>query len=115
MEGKATFTCNGVGYEFDFGTLSVSEAMVLKNTAGLGVLEWHESLSQMDAEAVRALVWIAAKRSGTPIEGKYSEFDFDLLALAQSLEVESDAADPTVAAPNRAARRSTKKSSSTPR
>ncbi len=114
MEGKATFTCNGVGYEFDFGTLSVSEAMVLKSIAGLGVLEWHESLAQMDAEAVRALVWIAARRAGAPIAGKYSEFDFDLLALAQSLEFGADAADPTVAA-NRAARRSTKKSSSTPR
>ena len=109
----AKFSIDGEQYEFDMAKLSLFEAKELEAKSGMNVLEWQKALSEMSAEAVAALAWLAARRMGKPFACKYSELDFDLLAMGQSLELESDEPDPTKAA-NRAARRSTKKSSPTP-
>lgn len=113
MSQIAKFTLDGTVFEFDMATMRNLEAIELEAKSGMTVIEWQQALGEMRAEAVRALVWMAGKRMGYDFGCKYSELDFDLMALANSLEVEGDAPDPTPAA-NRAARRSAKKSSPTP-
>ena len=88
------FTQGGTQYGFDPDTITVFEAIELKKLTGYTVPAWSEAMGVMDAEAFRALVWFARKRAGDLPPGRYSEFDFPLLEVANSFEVDDDEADP---------------------
>lgn len=93
------FIQDGTKYAFDPDTIRTVEAIELKKMTGYTVVQWSEALGEMDAEAFRALVWLARKRAGDTPEGRYSDFDFPLIEVAQSFEVDEEPeADPTPAA-----------------
>ena len=93
------FTQDGNKYAFDPDTITTLEAIELKKMTGYTVPAWSEAMGEMDAEAFRALVWLARKRAGDTPPGRYSDFDFPLVEVAQSFEVdEEDEQDPTPAA-----------------
>jgi hypothetical protein len=87
------FTQDDKPYEFDIDTITTLEAIELKKLTGLTVQKWAEGLEVVDAESFRAFVWFARKRAGDLPPGKYSEFDFPLLQVAATFDVEDDEAD----------------------
>lgn len=93
------FTQDGTKYAFDPDTITTLEAIELKKLTGYTVATWAEAMGQMDAEAFRALVWLARGpiRANDRPDCRYSEFDFPLLEVAESFEVDEDEPDPTPA------------------
>lgn len=106
------FTLDGEQYEFDNGKLMTSEAIEVKKLTGLTMQQWSEAMQSTDPEAFKVMVWLTLGRVDARPEGvKYSQFDFDLMAVLSSAtsDIPEDAvADPTRAASNRASRRKSK-------
>lgn len=76
------FTVDGQTYDWDDDHVLNTEAIALKKSAGITVLELMEGVSEFDAEAVTAMVWLAKRRAGeTEPDGKpllYSALEFDM-------------------------------------
>lgn len=86
-----TMTLDGVDRELDLGTLMISEAREMKRLIGYGSNEaFLNDLKALDPEAVAFAWWLANKRAGTPIEGKFSDLDFDLEALRARASVSDE-------------------------
>lgn len=54
----------GEKYEFDQGSMPVGEARLIKERTGMGFAKWAEGVSEMDPDAICALVYLAKKRAG---------------------------------------------------
>ena len=94
------FVQDGTQYTFNPDKITTLQAIELKKLTGLTVMQWSEAMGTLDAEAFRALVWLARKQAGDLPEGRYSDFDFPFLEVANTFEVEGedDDEDPTPAA-----------------
>lgn len=95
---KAQFVQDGKTYAWDVDDITTMQAIELKKMTGWTVPEWMQGLQSGDAEAFRAFVWLARKVAGDQPEGRYSDFDFPLIPLMDSFEVDEQP-DPTRAAP----------------
>ena len=81
-----TFHLDGVSKDFDLGTLLVSEARDMKKMIGLAsTADLLEALQNEDPDATAFAWWLANKRAGTPLEGKFLDLDFNLNGLLVSV------------------------------
>jgi hypothetical protein len=95
-------TVDGQVYEFDQGTLLVSEAMDIQSKTvgtpghpnGLRLVAWQRGLNELDAFAVRALVYLLKKRAGENPD--WDTIEFNLAALEFDDEDEDE---PEIEAP----------------
>jgi hypothetical protein len=78
------FTVDGVKYEMDQKRLRNTEAIALQKVTGMTVVQFYDALSESDATAVTALVWLVKQRAGEQV--RFSDLDFDLLEVMTSLE-----------------------------
>lgn len=101
-----TFEWEGETYPFDPVRLMGSQVKLMQSRTGYTYEKYMEGCATADAEAIGFYLWLTL---GQP--GKYSDFDYDYFALVTSIK-EGQKSDPTEP-PNRAARRSKKKSAST--
>lgn len=85
------FALDGVKYEYDEHKLLNIEAIALQKVTGLRVTEFAEALEQGDAGALTAVVWIAKRRAGEDV--KFSELEFDLMEMMESMEQDEDGGD----------------------
>jgi hypothetical protein len=77
-------TVDGQVYDYDPTRLMLTEAIEVQEKTGLNLKRWQAGLEQMDAFAVKALVYLLKKRAGeTP---DWATLDFDLAGL----EIEDD-------------------------
>lgn len=63
----------GEKYEFDQGSMPVGEARLIKERTGMGFAAWAAGVSDMDPDAIVALVFLAKKRAGEA--PRWSQFD----------------------------------------
>ena len=96
------FQYEGEPYTFNPGRMSVLEGIEMEKLTGLTYQDWAASLEQFKAESVRFLVWLALGRAGKRPDCKYREFDFDMLGVLSTFDVEgaepdeeSEPVDPT--------------------
>jgi hypothetical protein len=72
-------TVDGQVYEYDPSRLMLTEAIEVQEKTGLNLKRWQAGLEEMDAFAVKALVYLLKKRAGeTP---DWATLDFDLASL----------------------------------
>lgn len=87
-----TMTLDGVDRELDLGSLMISEAREMKRLIGYGSAEtFLRELTALDPDAVAFSWWLANKRAGTPLAGKFADLDFDLEALGARASLSDDA------------------------
>lgn len=55
---------DGQDYEYDENRLMLTEAMEIQEKTGLNLKRWQAGLSEMDAYAVKALLYLLKKRAG---------------------------------------------------
>lgn len=80
-------------YDLAEDHLSIGEARAVKRETGMGVAEWSLSLRAMDPDALAAMVWVATRRAGEPMD--WSEIDeLDMADLAESIAAEAVAEKP---------------------
>lgn len=103
------FSLNGTSYDYDDTQMSVKEARLIKQHAGMGLRSWALGLQDMDVDALVALVFIAKRRAGEAIRWQ----DLDNINVNDITIVEDEAVsdeDPEeavdVAPPVKAPRRS---------
>lgn len=83
------FVIDGEKYEFDMNSLMRSEVNAVKKATGFaGMAEWAERLQANDEDARDAMIWIAVKRSQPDL--KFSDLDYNIVAFAESLEVDEE-------------------------
>lgn len=70
---------DGQDYDYDAGKLLLSEAMLIQNKTGLKLQAWQAGLQEMDAYAVKALVFLLKLRAKESPD--WDSLDFDLGAL----------------------------------
>lgn len=89
-----TMSLDGDDRDLDLGSLLISEAREMKRLIGYGSAEtFREELGNLDPDAVAFAWWLANKRAGTPLPGKFADLDFDLEALrARATLTDVDAA-----------------------
>lgn len=73
--------------------LMLDEADALMQWTGLAWGKWLAAAQRNDPDALRFLYWLARKRAGKPIEGKFSEINFWLHALTVDLVDRGDFGD----------------------
>lgn len=92
----------GQSYPFDQGAIKMSQAKVIKQFTGLGLVSWEKSLEEADPDALVALVWVALDQND--IKTDITSLDFTMDDLATLVVVDpapvTDAEVPTVAAPD---------------
>lgn len=87
-----------VKYEFDDDRLLNTEAIALKKATGFNVRQFWEAFNDADPVAWTGMVWLARRRAGEP-DLRFSDVEFDLATLNETLVAESedepgDAGDP---------------------
>lgn len=82
------FTVDGEKFEFNEKKLRNTEAIALQKVTGMKVVEFYDALSESDANAVTALVWLVKRRAGDEV--RFTELDFDLFEVMGSLESDPD-------------------------
>lgn len=70
-------TVDGETYQVDDGRMLNTEAIALKKATGLAVQELWQGVTDFDAEALTALVWLARRRAGE-MALRYTAVEFDL-------------------------------------
>lgn len=70
---------DGVTYEYDPNRLLLSEAMDTQIKTGLKLQAWQRGLEEMDAFAVKALVYLLKRRAKE--DPDWDALDFDLASL----------------------------------
>lgn len=70
---------DGQTYDYDAGRLLLSEAMLIQNKTGMRLQAWQAGLQEMDAYAVKALVFLLKLRAKENPD--WDTLDFDLGAL----------------------------------
>jgi hypothetical protein len=82
--------------EFDvYVDLMLDEADVLasKTSAQYTWAEWLQAVDNREPDALRFMYWLARKRTGNPIDGKFSDISFWLHAFSTQLSDPGDFAD----------------------
>ena len=90
MSDGIMFKYADVPYEFDPTKLTVLEAIELKKVTGLTFMDWIGGLEKFEPESIRFMVWLSLSRAGARPEVRYSEFDFDMLEVVNTM-VDPDA------------------------
>lgn len=79
------FTVGETVYDWDDDHVLNTEAIALKKASGLTTMQLMEGISEFDAEALTAMVWLAKRRAGeTEADGKplrMGGLEFDLGGL----------------------------------
>lgn len=68
------------GEEYKLPTLMLAEARAIQKVTGYTVKRFFESLAEMDAEAITALIWVARKRGNPTL--RFDDVDGDLSTFA---------------------------------
>jgi hypothetical protein len=77
------FTYKGEVFEYDHLKMSTAEAEALKRYTGLTPREYFEGMANMDAAALRGMVWVALRRNGHGIQ--YKDIEFDVFEFAKNI------------------------------
>ena len=94
MSLQITMTLDDVERDLDLGSLLISEAREMKRCIGYGSTETFLSeLKALDPDAVAFAWWLANRRAGTPIAGKFADLDFDLEALRARASIAGEDAE----------------------
>jgi hypothetical protein len=75
-------TVDGSTYDYDANRLMVSEAMEIQEKTGLNLRRWNEGLQEMDARAVKGLIYLLKRRAGETVD--WASLDFDIGTLDMS-------------------------------
>ena len=88
MSQSITIHLDGVEREFDLSTLLISESRDMKRLIGITTrAAFLEGLTESDPDAIAFLWWLANKRAGTPLEGKFLDIDFDIEGMVITVPV----------------------------
>lgn len=72
-------TVDGTVYEYDPTRLMLTEAIEVQEKTGLNLKRWQLGLEEMDAFAIKALVYLLKKRAGESPD--WQRLDFDIAGL----------------------------------
>lgn len=87
------FTVNGKLYTYDAARLSVGEAIYIYDKTRLSVRSLMTALAEeMDARAIKAIVYLAMRRAGEKVD--FDTLDFDVFEVATSFEADVEIPDP---------------------
>lgn len=95
-------------YEYDDTQMSVKEARLIKQHAGMGLRSWALGLQDMDVDALVAMVFLAKRRAGEAIRWQdLDNMNINDISIVEDEQVvdgaEAEAVDaaPPVKAPRR--------------
>ena len=95
MSAVITIHLDGESREFDLSSLLISEARDMKRLIGYSDMRtFLDALDGNDPDAAAFAWWLVNKRAGTPLEGKFTDIDFNLQDLAFSVPAREDEAAP---------------------
>lgn len=78
------FDHDGRRYEFDQNKLDLTEAIIIKETTGLTIKDFQLGMESLDPFALRAMVWLARRRTG--VAGRLLDVTFDCMELILSVK-----------------------------
>ena len=96
--GRFFMRLDGVERIYDASDMTLGESFELKKLTGLTVPTFNAGFSQQDPECWRFAWYIANKRAGEPLEGRYSDIDFKWADLEFEPEYEAVEDEPVEAA-----------------
>jgi hypothetical protein len=82
-------------YEYDSTRLMLTEAIEIQEKTGLNLKRWQAALQELDAYAVKALVYLLKKRAGESPD--WAAMEFDLAGL--EIDDDDETPDPSEAEP----------------
>lgn len=90
---KLDMTVAGVTRRLDTDSILMSELRFLRRNTQYGShIEFIDGLQADDPDALVFAWWLASKRAGEPIEGRFDEIDFDLADVQFAVTEEEGAA-----------------------
>lgn len=93
MNQTIRLTLDGVTHDIDIYSAKIAEASECERLTGWTWPEWRDELGRSHSVAVAFLWWAAAKRAGTPLEGKFTDLNFDLNDLVVEFLDDDDDVD----------------------
>ena len=97
--GRFIFTLDDSGpIIYDPEDLTLGESFELKKLTGYTVPTFNQAFAAQDPEAWRFAWYIANKRHGTPLPGRYSDIDFKWADLEFEAELEAIEDEPVAPA-----------------
>lgn len=64
--------------ELDLGSMTIREGAECERLTGWTWDEWRVELAKGRATAVAFAWWLASKRAGEPVTGRFTDLDFDM-------------------------------------
>lgn len=87
---------DGFDYDYEPGSITVMEAIAIRNHTGKGVVDWGRSIGETDPESLQALMWLIKSRNGQPCA--MADLDFDIVKFMNAYAAGAAAEKPVVEA-----------------
>lgn len=86
-----TLTLDGESRDLALDSLLISEAREMKRLIGVASMgDFITGLQEADPDSIAFAWWLANRRAGTPLPGKFTDLDFDIEGLRVSVPMDDE-------------------------